>query len=58
MIKDREKAEEELTICLFCGREQIRPSTPDEEYVQEEQCVNEEYIDMLAILEELFEFCI
>lgn len=58
MIKDREKAEEELTICLYCGREHIRPSSLDEEYVQEEQCDNEEYIDMLAMLEELFEFCI
>lgn len=40
------------------GREHISPSFPDEDNVQEEQCDIEEYIDMLAILEKLFDFCI
>ncbi len=40
--------EEERKICQHCRRRHIHPGTSEEEYLQEEQCRNQEWLDMEA----------
>lgn len=40
-----EKEKPEKKICLQCGRGNITPGTPEEEYRQMDICRNQEWID-------------
>lgn len=52
-MQDREK--DERKTCLHCGRRHILPGTPEQEYHQMEACRDQEWIDMIAEQEMLYD---